>query len=114
MIETQPEPFCGDGKIDPGEECDDGNNENGDGCNANCMLELPVADVPLNQFNIGDSIGEGEAADGTIGEIHHETVWSTGYDAGDNVLSHNERFENKDAVEYYENNESRDPVFNQK
>ena len=112
MIETQPEPFCGDGKIDPGEECDDGNNENGDGCNANCMLELPVADVPLNQFNIGDSIGEGEAADGTIGEIHHETVWSTGYDAGDNVLSHNERFENKDAVEYYENNESRDPVFN--
>jgi hypothetical protein len=24
--------------------------------------------VPGNQFNIGDSIGEGEAADGTIGE----------------------------------------------
>ncbi|MDH3934894.1 MAG: hypothetical protein OEU62_06990, partial [Gammaproteobacteria bacterium] len=38
---------------------------------------------PDNQFNIGDSIGEGEAADGTIGEAHHETVWSTGYAGGD-------------------------------
>ncbi len=27
--------------------------------------------VPLNLFNIGDSIGEGEAADGTIGEVQH-------------------------------------------
>jgi hypothetical protein len=48
--------------------------------------------VPGNQFNIGDSIGEGEAADGTIGQAHHETVWSTGYDGGDSVNSFNERF----------------------
>ena len=47
----------------------------------NCNDALPPA--PLNQFTIGDSIGEGEAADGTIGEIHHETVWSTGYDIND-------------------------------
>src|SRR5680860_225579 len=35
--------------------------------------------VPMNQFNIGDSIGEGEAAEGTIGSTNHQTVWSTGY-----------------------------------
>ena len=67
---------------------------------------------PGNQFNVGDSIGEGEAADGTIGEAHHETVWSTGYNSGDSVNSFNERFEGIAAADYYENNASRDPLFN--
>lgn len=30
---------CGDGKLDPGEECDDGNRIDGDGCSANCSKE---------------------------------------------------------------------------
>ena len=30
---------CGNGVIDPGEQCDDGNRMNGDGCNALCQLE---------------------------------------------------------------------------
>jgi cysteine-rich repeat protein len=31
---------CGDGKLDPpGEQCDDGNTTNGDGCNALCQIE---------------------------------------------------------------------------
>lgn len=32
------EPFCGDGNIDPGEECDDGNTVEGDGCSASCIV----------------------------------------------------------------------------
>ncbi len=32
-------PYCGDGYIDTGETCDDGNNENGDGCSAVCDEE---------------------------------------------------------------------------
>ena len=32
---------CGDGVIDAGEQCDDGNNEDGDGCQANCTLPPP-------------------------------------------------------------------------
>jgi len=107
-----PDPYCGDGNIDSGEECDDGNIDNGDGCDADCMLESPTVQVPLNQFNIGDSIGEGEAADGTIGSLNHETVWSTGYDAGDSVDSLNERFEDTSATDYFENDASRDLVFN--
>ena len=67
---------------------------------------------PGNQFNVGDSIGEGEAADGTIGEAHHETVWSTGYNGSDSVNSFNERFEGIAAADYYENNASRDLLFN--
>jgi cysteine-rich repeat protein len=30
---------CGDGVVDPGEECDDGNRLNGDGCNIACEIE---------------------------------------------------------------------------
>ena len=35
-IET---PFCGDGFLDDGEECDDGNDVDGDGCSAACEIE---------------------------------------------------------------------------
>ncbi|MBT8363732.1 MAG: hypothetical protein KJP23_03440 [Deltaproteobacteria bacterium] len=68
--------------------------------------------IPLNLFNIGNSIGEGEAADGTIGEKQHDTVWSTGYNRKDIVVSLNERFEAADPTGYYENNAARDAVFN--
>lgn len=30
---------CGDGNVDPGEQCDDGNLVDGDGCSANCTIE---------------------------------------------------------------------------
>ena len=31
-------PECGDGILDPGEQCDDGNNVDGDGCQADCTF----------------------------------------------------------------------------
>ncbi|CAN5375974.1 hypothetical protein BH11MYX1_BH11MYX1_02460 [soil metagenome] len=31
--------FCGDGYVDQGEACDDGNNASGDGCSAACLVE---------------------------------------------------------------------------
>ncbi len=33
--------YCGDEIIEDGEECDDGNNINGDGCSADCKIEKP-------------------------------------------------------------------------
>lgn len=40
---TQPPlPKCSDGKVDEGEECDDGNTTNGDGCSAQCQCEDQV------------------------------------------------------------------------
>ncbi|MFH0892730.1 MAG: DUF4215 domain-containing protein [Candidatus Falkowbacteria bacterium] len=32
-------PYCGDGNIDTGEQCDDHNSIDGDGCDANCAIE---------------------------------------------------------------------------
>ncbi|MDD3896816.1 MAG: DUF4215 domain-containing protein [Candidatus Peribacteraceae bacterium] len=33
------EPACGNGKVETGEECDDGNKQNGDGCSGECKQE---------------------------------------------------------------------------
>lgn len=33
-------PFCGNGIVERGEECDDGNYEDGDGCSSECQLEV--------------------------------------------------------------------------
>lgn len=39
---------CGDGFRDVGEDCDDGNNRNGDGCSASCFLETFCGDGLLD------------------------------------------------------------------
>jgi lysophospholipase L1-like esterase len=106
-------PVCGNGILEYNEECDYADPNSGSNCDLSCHI-IPTAEtVPVNQFNVGDSIGEGEAADGTIGAANHDTVWSTGYDGGDIVNSMNERFEGLDAAAYTENNASRDGAFNQ-
>lgn len=42
-------PSCGDGTLDEGEACDDGNKAGGDGCSANCLtIEGKSCDTPIN------------------------------------------------------------------
>lgn len=76
---------------------------------SNCPIQ---PETPLNLFNIGDSIGEGIAAYNDFFGVHHETVWSIGYDPDDNVYTLNERFEDTDPDGYYENDAARDEIFN--
>jgi len=69
--------------------------------------------MPANLFNIGDSIGEGEAANGERFEPNRDVVWSTGYNPSDSVSSFNERFEGSDPEGYDENNSpTTDATFN--
>jgi uncharacterized repeat protein (TIGR01451 family) len=37
--DDEDDPVCGNGVVESGEECDDGNTENGDGCNSVCQKE---------------------------------------------------------------------------
>ncbi len=37
---------CGNSSIEPGEECDDGNTSDGDGCSADCLVEGGVPVLP--------------------------------------------------------------------
>jgi cysteine-rich repeat protein len=55
---------CGNGDLDLGEECDDGNNIDGDGCSASCLIEFCgdglVNDAPneeCDDANTGDGDG---------------------------------------------------------
>lgn len=48
--------LCGNGELDPGEECDDGNTESGDGCKSTCTRELSfVCDACTDDAQCGSS-----------------------------------------------------------
>lgn len=55
---------CGDGTIDEGEQCDDENTQNGDGCSATCQDELPEDPDSTPYCGDGD-VNAGEQCDGT-------------------------------------------------
>ena len=60
---------CGDGVVNAGEACDDGNTVGGDGCSAECTVEIgwrcdPPGTPCINFPNCGDGIvDDGEACD---------------------------------------------------
>ena len=63
-------PFCGDGNVDPGEECDDGNTFDGDGCSSSCEVETFCGDGvldPEEQCDDGNTFdGDGCSGECTI------------------------------------------------
>jgi cysteine-rich repeat protein len=86
---------CGDSDIDDGEECDDGNVKNGDGCSSSCVdtsacdtcmatncieTEGPLADLCFNMpgtSTVGTGAGraKGELCYEMAECIHHEACW---------------------------------------
>ena len=83
LVETPPGPEdekCGNGVMDEGEQCDDGNNLSGDGCSSECQTESgyecevagqpceekPISDVPCGngQLDDGEDCDDGNTLDG--------------------------------------------------
>ncbi|MGC3998496.1 MAG: putative Ig domain-containing protein [Anaeromyxobacter sp.] len=58
-LTVRPAPFCGDGSVDAGEACDDGNTVANDGCNATCQAE--VCGDGVVQPGIGEQCDDGNA-----------------------------------------------------
>jgi cysteine-rich repeat protein len=56
--------FCGDGNLNPAEECDDNNNTNGDGCDKACNIEDTCIDSDGDGVCDADDICEGNDASG--------------------------------------------------
>jgi cysteine-rich repeat protein len=54
---------CGNGVVDPGEVCDDGNIVNGDGCSADCKSKESCGDGVLNT-DAGEVCDDGNTIDG--------------------------------------------------
>ena len=61
LVEKVVTSLCGNGKVDPGEQCDDGNNENGDGCSSSCQRECGNGQLdPGEQCDDGNKVnGDG-------------------------------------------------------
>ncbi|XYI02416.1 thrombospondin type 3 repeat-containing protein [Sorangium sp. So ce1128] len=76
---------CGNGVVDPGEECDDGNGDSGDGCNADCTAGCPDAD--------GDGYCDVTCVTfqrGVNGQVADSTVWARypSYNEGTSAYLH--------------------------
>jgi len=57
---------CGDGAIDAGEFCDDGNDINGDGCSSSCTYEGACADVCSDVYSTSGTCRQWAVGVGTI------------------------------------------------
>ena len=58
---TGPVYTCGDGVVDPGEACDDGNDFDGDGCTSDCTVTFAVEwtwtyDGPASSFDVANDV----------------------------------------------------------
>lgn len=65
LIEFSVPPLCGNGVLDPGEDCDDGNNAGGDCCAGACVLEANGSTCEDGSpCTIADSCSNGTCASG--------------------------------------------------
>ncbi|ACY14630.1 Ig-like domain-containing protein [Haliangium ochraceum] len=71
-------PGCGDGTTEAPEECDDGNNDSGDGCTAFCTLEECGDGVVNNNDEVCDD-GNTEAGDGCRADCQGSEVCGDGF-----------------------------------
>lgn len=79
-------PMCGDGVIDPGESCDDGNTTSGDGCSSTCQSEYNddcVEAIPIHEgvtpFSTLDATTDGVSNGGLcqFGGQTYADIWYT-------------------------------------
>ena len=68
---------CGDSRVGPGEECDDGDLEAGDGCSAACLLEAERVDGG-GQFPGALAAGEADLYAFTVDELAFVELETTG------------------------------------
>jgi len=59
-------PSCGDGHVDPGEQCDDGNNVDGDCCSARCRFEAAGVSCAVDACVPGQCDGAGTCTGATL------------------------------------------------
>jgi cysteine-rich repeat protein len=70
-------PPCGDGRLDPGEVCDDGNNVGGDGCSADCRSTEICGNALIDPRESCDD-GNQESHDGCSSQCGVErATWET-------------------------------------
>ncbi len=85
--------YCGDGILYAGEECDDGNNENSDGCDSTCMIEKVKKDKknpPKDKEEEPEEIEE--PIEEPITELPPEPI------CGDGIINNEEECDGEEGV----------------
>ena len=73
-------PWCGNGRVDRGEACDDGNDDNDDGCETDCRISPGIAQVAAGAEHTcartynGDVKCWGRGDDGRLGYGNTQTI----------------------------------------
>ena len=75
--DPDPDPVCGDGAVQSGEECDDGNNTDDDGCSATCQTEYCGDGV----LQAGEECDDGNNTDSDDCSTNCETAAADGLTA---------------------------------
>jgi len=57
-------PTCGNGAVEAGEQCDDGNTVSGDGCSATCQTEAPAPRCGDGTVDAGEQCDDGNTVSG--------------------------------------------------
>ena len=74
----EPLPICGDGVIDPGQQCDDGNMADGDGCSSSCNVEQGwICDNPVGSPGV-NVVDDGSFEAGAFGGTWNESSTNFG------------------------------------
>ncbi len=74
--DAPPAPECGNNKLEDGEQCDDGNKEDGDGCSAACVTESKCAVLAVGDLIVTEIMARsqsGGADNGEWFEVHNTT-----------------------------------------
>ena len=73
-------PYCGDGNVDPGEECDDGNDIDDDDCSNDCLIneEEPYCELELTKTDSQDPVEPGDEITYTLTLTNIGTADCTG------------------------------------
>ncbi len=91
-------PVCGDGIVGPGEACDDGNDDDADGCTAACEIGAIAAGYGCDPLDLGF---EADCEDGTycpqLGANKGEIVVCTAHVCGDGVVGPEEACDDANA-----------------
>jgi cysteine-rich repeat protein len=79
-------PGCGNGTLEPGEECDDNNLRDGDGCNHLCRLEQGNCGDGVVEAALGEQCDEGGQNGQTGADCTADCKWVRLMQCGDSIL----------------------------
>lgn len=70
--------LCGNGIVQQGEQCDDGNTADGDCCSSTCQSEAPAGMVSYWRLNDATGTTAADVIGGNTGTLTNGPVWTTG------------------------------------